>query len=79
MPLREDDRLRIVALPPVEQAATIVHRGSMETVLPTIQTLGRWIDANGYRSTGYLREVNLECPDNHDEWVTELQEPVTKA
>ncbi|GAA1914320.1 MerR family transcriptional regulator [Streptantibioticus ferralitis] len=77
--LREDDGLRIVDLPPVERAATIVHRGSMETVLPTIQTLGRWIDANGYRSTGYPREVNLECPDNHNEWVTELQEPVTKA
>ncbi|MFD4763441.1 MerR family transcriptional regulator [Streptomyces sp. NPDC058439] len=79
VPLREDDGLRIVDLPPVEQAATIVHRGSMETVLPTIQTLGSWIDANGYRSTGYPREVNLECPDNHNEWVTELQEPVTKA
>lgn len=78
VPLREDDGLRIVALPPVEQAATIVHRGSVGTVLPTIQTLGRWIDANGYRSTGYPREVNLECPDN-DERVTELQEPVAKA
>ncbi|MGW3659675.1 MerR family transcriptional regulator [Streptomyces sp. NPDC005151] len=78
-PLGEDEGLRIVDLPPVEQAAAIVHRGSMETVLPTIQTLGRWIDANGYRSTGYPREINLECPDNRDEWVTELQEPVTKA
>lgn len=77
--LGEDDGLRIVDLPPVEQAATVVHRGSMETVLPTIQTLGRWIDVNGYRSTGYPREINLECPDNRDEWVTELQEPVTKA
>ncbi|MFB7336937.1 MerR family transcriptional regulator [Streptomyces adustus] len=78
-PLREDDGLRIVDLPPVEQAATIMHRGSMETVLPTVQTLGRWIDANGYRSAGYPREINLECPDNHDEWVTELQEPVHRA
>ncbi len=78
-PLREDDGLRILNLPPIEQAATIVHRGSMATVLPTVQTLGRWIDANGYRSTGYPREINLECPADHDAWVTELQEPVTKA
>ncbi|MEU1408022.1 MerR family transcriptional regulator [Streptomyces sp. NPDC005728] len=76
---REDDGLRIVDLPPIEQAATVVHHGSMETVLPTIQTLGRWIDVNGYRSTGYPREINLECPDKRNEWVTELQEPVTKA
>ncbi|SEU40803.1 MerR family transcriptional regulator [Nonomuraea wenchangensis] len=75
-PLGEDDGLRIVDLPPVEQAATIMHRGSMETVLPTVQTLGRWIDANGYRSTGYPREINLACPDDRDGWVTELQEPV---
>ncbi|MFH8570514.1 MerR family transcriptional regulator [Streptomyces sp. NPDC017993] len=78
-PLGKDDGLRIVDLPPVEQAATIVHRGSMDAILPTIQTLGRWIDANGYRSAGYPREINLECPENRDEWVTELQEPVTKV
>ncbi|MEV6102494.1 MerR family transcriptional regulator [Nocardia sp. NPDC051981] len=77
-PLAEDDGLRIVDLPPIEQAATIVHRGSMDTSLPTFQTLGRWIDVNGYRSTGYPRETNLECPANLDDWVTEFQEPVVK-
>lgn len=78
-PLGDDDGLRIVDLPPVEHAATIVHHGSMDTILPTVQTLGRWIDANGYRSAGYPREINLECPDNRDGWVTELQEPVNKS
>ncbi|MFJ9830151.1 MerR family transcriptional regulator [Streptomyces sp. NPDC101169] len=77
-PLR-DGALRIVDLPPVGTAATVMHRGSMDTVLPTAQTLARWIDANGYRSTGYPREVNLECPENRDEWVTELQAPVTRS
>lgn len=75
-PLGDDDGLRVVDLPPVEHAATIVHHGSMETVLPTVQTLARWIDANGYRSAAYPREINLECPDDRDDWVTELQEPV---
>ncbi|MEZ7125401.1 MerR family transcriptional regulator [Nonomuraea sp. AD125B] len=60
-----------------QMAATVMHRGSMDAVLPTVQTLGRWIDAHGYRSIGYPREINLEFPDDHDEWVTELQEPVT--
>ncbi|WP_067712846.1 MerR family transcriptional regulator [Nocardia yamanashiensis] len=77
-PLCDEYGLRIHDLPPIEQAATILHRGAMEAVLPTLQTLGRWIDANGYRSAGYPREISLECPANHGEWVTELQEPLTK-
>jgi DNA-binding transcriptional MerR regulator len=74
-----DYDFEIVDLPEIPHAATIVHRGSMEHVVPTSQTLARWIDANGYSSTGYAREVQIECPgDNVDLWVTELQEPVTK-
>ncbi|MEU9554337.1 MerR family transcriptional regulator [Streptomyces fumanus] len=75
----QDGYFRVVDLPPLDRAATIVHRGSMDTVLPTAQTLARWIDANGYRSTGYPREINLECPENRDDWVTELQAPVVRA
>ncbi|WP_020121517.1 MerR family transcriptional regulator [Streptomyces canus] len=75
----QDGPFRILDLPSLDQAATIVHRGSMDTVLPTAQTLARWIDANGYQSTGYPREINLECPENRDDWVTELQAPVTRT
>jgi hypothetical protein len=28
---------------------------------------------------GYPRELYLECPDDHDKWVTELQEPITSG
>lgn len=69
----------ITDLPEITQAATIVHRGSMDNVMATIQTLARWIDENGYRSSGYPRELNLECPDDQDKWVTELQEPITSG
>ncbi|QTE03005.1 MerR family transcriptional regulator [Streptomyces cyanogenus] len=75
----QDGAVRVLDMPSLEQAATIVHRGSMDGVLPTAQTLARWIDAHGYRSTGYPREINLECPDNREDWVTELQTPVTRA
>ncbi|MFI7316769.1 MerR family transcriptional regulator [Streptomyces venezuelae] len=75
----QDGAFRIVDLPPLDQAATIVHRGPMDTVLPTLQALARWIDANGYRATGHPREVNLECPEDRDDWVTELQAPVVRA
>ncbi|WP_428936181.1 MerR family transcriptional regulator [Streptomyces sp. ACT015] len=73
-----DDAFRILDLPAIDRAATIVHRGPMDAVLPTVQALARWIDANGHRSTGYPREINLECPENRDDWVTELQAPLTR-
>lgn len=74
-----EDGFRIVDLPGVEQAATIVHRGPMDRVMPTAQALARWIDAGGHRSAGYPRELYLECPQDGEEWVTELQEPITQA
>jgi DNA-binding transcriptional MerR regulator len=74
-----DHDLPIVDLPEIEQAATIVHRGSMDNVMPTIQTLARWIDANGYRSVGYNRELYIECGENREAWVTELQEPIATS
>ena len=48
----------------------------MEDVLPTGQALGRWIDANGYQSVGYSREITLEWSPDPDQWVTELQQPI---
>ncbi|MER5769684.1 MerR family transcriptional regulator [Streptomyces sp. NPDC001985] len=71
---RDGPDFAVVDLPAVERAATIVHRGSMETVLATAQTLARWLDAGGHRAVGYAREVTLECPGDREGWVTELQE-----
>jgi DNA-binding transcriptional MerR regulator len=67
----------ITDLPEIAQSATIVHHGSMDNVMATIQALAQWIEDNGYRSSGYPRELYLECPDDRDKWVTELQEPIT--
>jgi DNA-binding transcriptional MerR regulator len=68
----------IVDLPTIEQAAAIVHRGPMDSVVATAQTLARWIDANGYRSGDYHRELYLDygCGENPSGRTTELQEPV---
>jgi len=74
-----DHDFSIVDLPEIEHAATIVHRGAMDNVMPTIQTLARWIDANGYRPAGYNRELYIECGENRDTWVTELQEPIVMS
>ncbi|MFJ2578481.1 MerR family transcriptional regulator [Kitasatospora aureofaciens] len=66
----------VVDLPPIERAATVVHRGSMDEAMGSFQELAHFVDANGYRSAGYARELYLECPDDPAHWVTELQEPV---
>jgi hypothetical protein len=47
---------------------------AMDNVIPTIQTLARWIDANGYRSVGYNLELYIGCGENRDALVTELRE-----
>jgi DNA-binding transcriptional MerR regulator len=58
-------------------AASVVHEGPMDEVLPTIQTLGSWIADHGYRSLGYNREVYHAYGEGFPEpWQTELQEPV---
>jgi DNA-binding transcriptional MerR regulator len=70
----------VVDLPAVEQVATVVHHGPMDHVDAAFQQLGRWIEANGYRSTGFAREVYLKYGDGDPEtWVTELQETVTRS
>jgi DNA-binding transcriptional MerR regulator len=68
----------VTDLPAVEQAATIVHRGSMDDVMPTIQTLARWIEANGYTSAGYNRELYVSYGEGPGPWAVELQEPVKR-
>ncbi|WP_104087164.1 MerR family transcriptional regulator [Arthrobacter sp. GMC3] len=70
----------LVELPAVAQAATLIHRGPMDDVMPSVQALARWIDGNGYASTGLNREYYLDygMGDDPQKWVTELQEPVVR-
>jgi DNA-binding transcriptional MerR regulator len=74
------DDFTIEDLPGAGPAATMIHHGRMDEVGTSLEALARWIDANGYTSAGYVREVYLDCPaDAPDEWVTELQMTIEKA
>jgi DNA-binding transcriptional MerR regulator len=77
--LGADHGFTVVDLPEIEQAATIVHRGPMREVMASVQTLARWIEANGYRSAGYNRELYVDTGAEPDGWVTELQEPIART
>lgn len=69
----------VVDLPAIEQAATTIHQGHMDNVSATYQNLAKWIEANGYRSTGTAREVYLKYGEGDpSSWVTEIQEAVTR-
>lgn len=71
-----------IAGPPVAYYADAAgDTGGIEVhaALPSIQALARWIDANGYSSLGYARELTLEFGGERGQWVTELQEPITTA
>lgn len=70
----------VVDLPGITSAATIVHRGSMDSVGKSFQILAQWIEENGHRTEGYAREVYVDyCPENPSDSVTELQIPLVMA
>ena len=75
------DDIQVKQIPAIRAAELTAPAASLEpaSITPVIQTLARWIDENGYRSTGYPRELTLEYSDDPDKWVTELQEPITPA
>lgn len=74
-----DDGFGVVELPSVARAATVVHHGPMDNVLPAVQSLARWVDVNDCKPVGLPRELSVHCPEDHCEWVTELQQPVAAA
>lgn len=74
------DGVTITDLPAIARAATIVHRGSIDSIMTSYGDLARWIDANGYRSLDYAREFYIQPDaDRGDRWVIELQEPVEEG
>lgn len=71
-------RIRVVELPVVE-VASVVHRGSIDTVVEAYEVLVRWIDDSGYRLDGRSRELYHEWdPTDLARNVTELQMPVSR-
>lgn len=91
-PIPASDEVRVIELPRITQAACVVHTGNYATVYLAYHALLRWIDSNGYRMTGPIREVYLgysaeglgfELPptflaNDSKAFVTELQLEIEK-
>jgi DNA-binding transcriptional MerR regulator len=66
--------LDVVDLPEVELAATSIHHGDMATVdVDTVMPMFDWMRAHGFHTTGYSRELYLDCPKDITQWRTEMQ------
>jgi effector-binding domain-containing protein len=92
MAIPGSDEIRVVELPPLTQAACVVHTGSYATIYQAYNALLGWIEANGYRMTGPMREVYLsytadglgfDLPPTYlakdaNQFVTELQLEIEK-
>jgi effector-binding domain-containing protein len=78
----EGDRVKERELPAIEEMACIIHEGSYETIGGTYGQLMAWIEANGYRMCGPVREVYVRGPESGGDpstYVTEIQLSVEKA
>jgi hypothetical protein len=66
-------------LPPVPEALTLVHLGSMAGISDSWMAVYDWLGTSGFTPSGPGREVYLESssPDQ-DTWVTELQQPFVR-
>ncbi len=75
-------RVKFYQLPEIPQAACLVHHGDYSKFSQAYQAIMTWIEKNGYRITGKIREVYLQGPGQDKEpkdYVTEIQIPVEKS
>ena len=77
-----DGRIRIYELSGIEQAASLVFKGSYEEMGEAYNAVMSWVAYNDYRINGLCRELYLVSPgDTSDpsQYVSEIQIPITKA
>lgn len=79
--LPETDRIAYRRLEPVAQLACVIHKGDNDTLQHAYTALQQWIEQNGYKLDGPVREVHHEgylTTLDTSKHVTEIQIPVTK-
>lgn len=78
--LSGDNQVEVIDLPAHEIVASVVHHGPFSTMHQAYDAALRWIEANGYQSAGFVRELNLEYERGGDQskYVTEIQFPIEK-
>lgn len=92
MAILGSEEVRVIEMPRIKQAACVVHTGSYAAIYRAYNALLAWIEANGYRMTGPIREVYLSysaeglgfdlpltyLANDSNQFVTELQLEIEK-
>ncbi len=81
-PCRESEQVKFKTVKEVTQAACLMHTGPYATLRESYNRLFSWIGENGFRVTDSPRESYIHgIWDREDpqQWLTELQIPVTKC
>ncbi len=83
-PAQPGARVQVHELPAVEMMASVVHHGPFTTIGEAYGAIIKWIEANGYRCVGPVREVYLQTSNQlgsqtDPDTVTEVQFPVEKV
>lgn len=74
------DGVDIVELPAVDSAFTATHLGTMATIDDSWHAVHQAITAQGATAESACREVYLQSEsEDQADWITELQQPVTRS
>jgi effector-binding domain-containing protein len=73
--------LSLSELPAWEDMACIFHEGGYGTIGASYSALMKWVEENGYKIAGAVREIYLRGPESGPEenYLTEIQLPVNKG
>ena len=83
-PIQAGEPILVHQLPEVDCMASVIHHGPFATLTEAYSAILKWIETNGYRCTGPVREIYLEPPptpgsQTDPNTVTEIQFQVEKA
>lgn len=75
-----EGEFEITNLPGIDEAAVMVHHGTIDGIEGSWLALEDWIRSNNYELSGVCREVYITPGiEPQEKWVTELVQPVRRA
>lgn len=78
----KSDLIQFKEVPAVETAACLYHHGSYDTFRESFSRLFSYVEENGYKITEHPRFSYIDGiwnKESEEEWLTEIQLPVTKV
>lgn len=78
---KDSDKVKFKIFPEVE-AACVFHKGAYDTMYKSYEIIMNYIEENGYKICGNIRESHIDGvwnKDKEDEWLTEIQIPVKRV